>query len=274
VSRFAEVVALALAGLLAAGAGCGDTGSPPTGDPPGTGDPPDSIPKQETCEKHASLLFGEYAVTNNMHGENRLVEGDTYEQCVAIDSGGFPVTWYWNVETEQPFVKGFPQIAFGRNPWTQLSTTDALPAKVADIESLRVAHEVDLDAEGAYNLAFDIWLAADDTPTHTELVCEVMVWLDGTLPAAGQDLGEMIVDGVVYRWFLLTAEGFAPLYEFVARTPRPSGTTDLLAFLRHLETGGRLSGESYVAAVELGTEMWDGSGSIRVNAYSIGLDKR
>ncbi|MFH1680256.1 MAG: hypothetical protein ABIH26_06375 [Candidatus Eisenbacteria bacterium] len=271
---------LLLAGFFAFGGGCAGDGEPPAPGGPGGGDPagqdstlpPGAGMAAETCEKNATIRIGAYAVTNNMHGEFRLAAGDTYEQCVAIDSAGFPVTWRWAVDTDEPYVKGFPQIAFGINPWTQVATTKQLPARVGDLTALLVTHKASVQASGVYNLAFDLWVTEDDTPTQHERTNEIMVWLDGNTPVGNGKVGPVTIGGELYDFYEQQPYEGPLLLLFVAHRHRPSGETDLLEFLHYLEANGYLSPDHYVSIVELGTEMWHGEGTATVTEYSVLLE--
>ncbi len=287
------IASTALAGFLAAGAGCGGEGTPPVlGDLPPepeapgpteefdpnsgrntTNVPAPQDPETATCEKNAYLRIGAFAVTNNMHGESRLEEGDVYTQCIAIDSVGFPASWRWDVRTRRPYVKGFPQIAFGTNPWTQVATTKQLPARFGDLSTLVVEHEVAVAADGLYNLAFDLWLTEDDTPHQNERTNEVMIWLDGNIPVGTGKVGSVSIGGADYDFHVQQFEDGPPLLLFAAHEPRPSGRTDLLEFLRYLESNGYVSPDVYLSIVELGTEMWWGRGEAIVNEYSVLLER-
>ncbi|MBM3320781.1 MAG: hypothetical protein FJY73_08920 [Candidatus Eisenbacteria bacterium] len=284
---------MALAGLLAAGAGCGGEETlpvlgdlPPEPETPGPTEQfdPDAgrnttnVPAPPgqgtaTCEKNAYLRIGAYAVTNNKHGESRLEEGDVYAQCVAIGSAGFPASWRWEVRTRRPYVKGFPQIAFGTNPWTRVATSKQLPVRVGDLSTLLVEHQVAVAADGLYNLAFDLWLTEDDTPHQNERTNEIMIWLDGSIPVVSGKVGSVSIDGADYDFHVQQFENGVPLLLFAAHEPRPSGRTNLLEFLRYLETNGYVSPDVYLSIVELGTEMWWGRGEAVVKEYSVLLER-
>jgi hypothetical protein len=291
---FARIAWLTWACFLAAGAGCageeepGIPGGAPESPNPGNandssgGTPPidssgtpDSSATTVICEANATLFLGEYGITNNMHGKYRLIPGDTYEQCISIVNGGFPVSWRWTVLTDQPFVKGFPQVFFGINPWTQIATTDKLPVRVADIRTLRVRHLGGVKADGLYNLAFDLWFTLDDTPNENERVLEVMIWLAGTMdPGADAGIGETTIDGADYGIYRMEAPGEPLLLIYVSDQPRPDGWTDLYLFLGDVVSRGFLSTGAYLSTIELGTEMWRGRGIATVGAFSVDLEKK
>ncbi len=268
--------------LLMLSIACDDSGGPRTtviddgggGDTTGNTTPDDSIGGEpgfavQSCEKNAVILTGEYALLNNKHGESRLAEGDRYEQCIRKEERGFPVSWLWELDTEELYVKGFPQIYFGQHLWTEATATDFLPVQIDGIDSLLVRHEVVLQAEGTYNLAFDLWITSDDTPVPEERTHEIMIWLDGNIPNDRDPIGEVVIDGDSYDFYRWKHRAGHMFLMFVARESRPSGTTDLGAFLRYLEGNGDLKWDGYLAVIELGTEMWDGNGSVIVNDFEV-----
>ncbi|MFH1278473.1 MAG: hypothetical protein ABIK65_08855 [Candidatus Eisenbacteria bacterium] len=226
---------------------------------------------EQSCEKNATIRTGEYGLLNNKHGEHRLVEGDVYEQCIRREAGGFPVSWRWKLDTDEPYVKGFPQIYYGRHLWTEATAADLFPARIDRIDSLVVRHDVLLKVEGTFNLAFDLWVTADDTPAPEERTHEIMIWLDGNIPVDGDRIEEVVIGGDPYDFYRWEHRSGHMFLMFVARDPRPSGTTDLGGFLRYLRGNGDLSADGYLAVIELGTEMWDGNGSITVNDFEVSM---
>ncbi|MFH1681827.1 MAG: hypothetical protein ABIH26_14450 [Candidatus Eisenbacteria bacterium] len=286
------LVSVVLAGgcLLAACGGCSEDDGPVAFDPAETGSgaapweeqAPEEGPKDLTagfqggtpgraCAPNAYRAVGEVLVVNNKHGEHRLVKGDKYEQCVGTWKGGFPVWWDWHAETDQPYVKGFPQVFFGINPWSGLTSTDRLPVRVGDIRWLTVKHDVVLSADGIYNLAYDLWLTEDDTPTGNEITHEIMIWLDGNTPPGLPRQREVRFGGVTYGFYRGVCEDGAPFLLFVADEPRPKGWVNLAGFLRFLAANDLVPLDVYLASIELGTEMWYGSGSAAVRKFKVSL---
>jgi hypothetical protein len=225
------------------------------------------------CMPNAIRRVGEYLVVNNMHGAHRLVKGDSYKQCIATSPGGFPVTWRWDVVSDQPYVKGFPQILYGINPWARIPSTDRLPVQVSDVRKLTSSYFIGLQAEGTYNLAFDLWITEDDTPIESERTHEIMIWLAGNIPPGMARDREASIAGENYDFYRSTTEDGLPFYLFIAQNRRTNGITNLGAFLFYLRANGLLPHDVYLSTIELGTEIWEGQGSAIVRAFSVGLQR-
>jgi hypothetical protein len=134
-------------------------------------------------------------------------------------------------------------------------------------------------AEGVHNLAFQLWLVRGETVEPAGVLTEVMVWIanQGMTPAGApidsRELGgefELLggvrthLDrGVERTWTILTA---------TARRPQMQGPIDLGSILRALTATGHLDPDSWLANVDLGTEIVAGSGRAVVRDYRIEVD--
>lgn len=221
------------------------------------------------CEANASRPVGEFLVINNKHGEHRLSKDDSYVQCIGTSDGGFPVSWQWDIETEEPLVKGFPQISFGTNPWTRIPSTGRMPVRLSNLTRLYFTHQVDVTADGIHNLAFDLWITEDDTPEPDERTHEVMIWLDGNMPPGLPRENEVKIGGAMYNFYRTVNEDGVQFLLFVSQAPRPNGRTNIAMFLYYLLANGMVPLDSYLSTVTLGTEMWDGSGNAKVSEYKV-----
>lgn len=273
----------AIAAFAACGSGSGgsDPGGNDTtgGDPTGNTSPPDTIggdpiAAATSCLKNATLRLADCALLNNMHGEDRLAPGDSYEQCVSVAEGGFPASWRWDLETGQPYVKGFPQIYFGAHLWTGISTTDLLPARIVDIDSLVVRHDIALKVEGVHNVSFDLWVVPGPDPVPDGRTHEIMIWLSGNIPPGGDANERVTIDGLPYDFYRWTHHDGHLFLMFIARAPHLTGSTNIRSFLDYLSDTGDLDESLYLANIELGTEMWNGRGTVTIGDFHVTVKKR
>jgi len=227
-----------------------------------------------TCETGGQVVVGqEYRLYNNKHGEWRLAEGDTYVQCMGHDSSPgatIPIWWDWSLTTDELYVKGFPQIYYGTNPWLQEPTTPNLPARIRDIELLTVLYGMTIDATGLYNVAFDMWVLKDDTPHPSERTHEIMIWLQSTIPPNYPDFVRTFTIGSSdYDLYHKThSSGYSQML-IVSHDSSINGWTDLRSFFDYLVAEGYLDDSHYLANIALGTEMWDGEGRFDIHGYIV-----
>jgi hypothetical protein len=214
-----------------------------------------------------------------MWGRYRVEEGKTYDQCVYTTNGDYPIGWYWVCDSGSSTVKGFPQILYGQNPFSLIQTTEELPINLALVKNLYVTTLVDLKGLGNYNLSFDLWISSTDKLVGSgSLTHEIMVWLYQTMPLDTSGyVGDFTIDSHIYslyrkpktengRWFIM----------FVAKDLKFYPETidlNLASFLNLLYDMKFLNDRLYLDCVELGTEMWGGSGSCKIYKYEIKLDK-
>ena len=59
-----------------------------------------------------------------------------------------------------------PEVMFGKKPWSSTSTHPSMPLKAVDVESFIVDFDLEMEAEGSYNLAFEFWVTSDSLSDH------------------------------------------------------------------------------------------------------------
>ena len=164
-------------------------------------------------------------------------------------------------------MRAYPEIIFGQHPFAGFSTTPDLPIRIADIRELRVDFEAYLEVAGDYNLAFDIWITRELPPTPgPNTTHEIMIWLDRSdwYPSGTDNLvAEAEIEGSEYSVFVHqteTGDGRTWKYvAFAAHADQFSGTVHLDQFLAWLVENEHVSDDHFVAVVELGNEVLDGS---------------
>jgi hypothetical protein len=174
-------------------------------------------------------------------------------------------------------VKGFPFIGYGQDPWRPTSTGAGLPRQVGEIKTLSVDYRLGLEAQGKYNLAFDIWITSGlgvSAPPEANITREVMIWLDTSPGAQAAPLiEETSIDGELYTFHKaagVSDAGYTRDYlAFVKSEAKYDGTTNLEAILRYLVDNGHITSDEYVRNVFLGNEVWAGTGQLLLDEFSI-----
>ena len=54
----------------------------------------------------------------------------------------------------------FNEVMFGKKPWSSSSTHSSMPLQVQNVESFVVEFDLEMQASGSYNLAFEFWVLA------------------------------------------------------------------------------------------------------------------
>ena len=227
-----------------------------------------------------------------------------YEQCILAREGdaGMEFGWRWDWPLDRGHVKGYPEVHYGMH-WHYgygKSTAPDVPIRIADIEEMTVRYDVDVTAEGVYNLAFDLFLSPDASGTET--THEIMVWVDmtgglyGVTPQYARSDGTIIdnidhnvtIDGVDYDFHrqddfdpygAIRSPGENPdwtssIQQFVpADCPCPanrySGTLDLATFFDWLVDEGHVDPSSWVRVIRFGNEVIEGTGETWLREYEV-----
>ena len=250
------------------------------------------------CEDYAQPSQGPYRYENNVWGKELVGEED-YDQCVLERTVGVSTEygWRWDWPLGEGMVKAFPEVIYGFKPWWSLpSTTPLLPIRVVDVREFTVRYDVDMTAAGFYNLAFDWWLTDTGTPAidswlDTKTIrYEIMVWLDRSeqwtrTPCSEPWCGvEAMVDGRSFYLFreddfvalpdddraIWTIIVFMPTQASVGGTDkRFTGVLDVVAFLDYLVDEGHIAPDLYIADIELGNEVIEGTGEVWLRDYEV-----
>ncbi len=224
---------------------------------------------------------GEYLVENNVWNKGQTKE---YIQKIGIKKARFGAVkagWGWNWP-ESPDIRAFPDIMFGKNPWAESSTTSRLPVKISELNSLYADIKALHLGNGHRNMAFQMWLTADPVSRPEHIRHEVMIWLrnDG-LPLA--PIRKAIeIGGKEYALSVMKNFGDPQLNppikwdycSFFKPTPVTEGRVDIKAFLNALIDEGLVSPQEYVAVINLGNEIRDGSGLTVLENYKITVEER
>ena len=201
--------------------------------------------------------------------------GEPYEQCILrrVVDGEDEYGWRWRWPLGTGDVKGYPEVIHGFKPWN-LPTRSALPKRISAVRELRVDYEAYLAPEGAYNLAFSLWVTRDNPPTAEGITHEIMVWMDrscGFQPYPHSRVAEVEIGGATYTLVIERAQStFGQTYvAFVSHTDQFAGSVDFAPFLAYLVEHGHLPADHYVTDVELGNEVISGTGELWLKTFEV-----
>ena len=254
--------------------------TPPPLDP--TPVPPVEVACEDWAEFHAGpdgrvqvSFTGDRWYNNNVWNKADA-GGEPYEQCIlrrvvdGEDEYGWRWRWPLGITGD---VKGYPEVIHGFKPWN-LPTRSALPKRISALRELRVDYEAYLAAEGAYNLAFSMWVTRDNPPTSEGITHEIMVWMDRSCdnqPYPNSRVAEVEIGGATYTLVIESAEStFGQTFvAFVSHTDQLAGSVDFAPFLAYLVEHGHLPADHYVNDVELGNEAISGTGELWLKTFEV-----
>lgn len=155
-----------------------------------------------------------------------------------------------------------------------------LPRNLGDIQAATVSLDYESYHTGAGNLSFDIWLADTANPdkfSAPPITHEIMIWLDsyGGMQPSFDAKGTVAIDGLDYEVFEGEQVGKGKGWRYIAfkRTSPQAGSArlNLRSFFTYLKSHGMISGNEFVASVELGNEIVRGAGETWINSYSVSI---
>ncbi len=219
---------------------------------------------------YATLEFGGATVFNNVFNK-----GEIREARQQVFSGGGEAGWNWEwPETAGPAIKTYPEIMFGRSPWSALRGGDRLPTQLA---KLRLTLDFDFTAEaaGSWCTSFDFWITSKAEPTSADITCNLNIWIQR----------EKLTPSYTGKHEVVTLGGRK--YEAIIETPadnpqkpwttlclvdsetRTGGSLDLGELTQFLIARGLARPEHYLATVELGSEVAFGKGRLIVRKFAL-----
>jgi hypothetical protein len=144
------------------------------------------------------------------------------------------------------------------------------PVNVGDIDSFKLFADYDFVEKptGSYNVAFDIFLRE---PGTMAIRAEIMVWLNGTQKQPALSLKGSCSDGTnTYKKYWWTTSAGWAYRSFLLSKPIISviHSVNLKALINLIEADD----DWYISEVELGTEVWSGSGAIDFDTFYLRLN--
>jgi hypothetical protein len=176
------------------------------------------------------------------------------------------VSWSWS--RQHPVRR--PGISYIQPIYPNARIVLKSPVAVSDVQSFNLVADFNYTQQptGSYNLAYDVFLREPGEKTRK---AEIMVWLDWTKTQPTSSLKGFYFDGDntyrQYSW--MKADGFAYHSFLLTLSPGTTpGPVNLKALIDHVQPEKNW----YISEVELGTEVWDGSGAVELTTYYLELN--
>ncbi|MGL1936150.1 MAG: hypothetical protein OCD01_14065 [Fibrobacterales bacterium] len=268
----------------------------------------ENVPKKDTIQSESLAWFklGDMRLINNDWGSiNPETNCSTSDFEIFVKENG---SFGWNFDREGCGASGtkpdYPELEFGIHPFgvnkglvttPDYTSTDLLPIQIKDIDNMSIDidnYRIDLGKGGSWNLNFEMWLT-DQHPIdgqHTNAYAELMIfwgWYENRWECnVGNDM--MHLGDRSYRLCHQSDEwGGWRYYQFRngnggndSRGYDFTGNLDVKEALKWLVDNAGFSEDLWVARLELGTEIDDGtSGTVtfddvtfNVNGESRGVE--
>lgn len=222
---------------------------------------------------YGTIQSGFKMVLNNVWGgTSKELDSKSIQSYIYVKSGGI-VGWEWNRPDPEPYSKKYvppiyPEVVVGSTPAGSSSTTDVFPIRYGDIKdwTSTIKFEYVKSPNGLYNLAYDIYWMNGNTKKFN-----VMIWIDGHYDG-GAPIGE-VSDGINTYIHYYKPAGQTSYWEWHAFELKNQGSNNhsvnIKKLLDNAFSPDKINGDWVIPGIELGNEVWKGSGRIQINSYDI-----
>ena len=221
------------------------------------------------CGAWEEFSLGLYLLQNNTWGQGDIAN---FSQCIFTTSDSV-FGWNWDWPNIGNNVKAYPEIIFGKKPWSSSSTNNILPIVLNRLENFEVEFDIQTEANGNYNSAFEFWITEDSLSNENGITTEVMIWISNNfLQPAGNQISIVYVDGYFYKMYRADFDNWV-YYAFVSEIDQHNGTLKIHDFINYMVSTGHLNPNEFLGSFEFGNEIVHGNGQTIINQYSISLNE-
>jgi hypothetical protein len=224
------------------------------------------------------ISVNSYSLMNNVWGAPKDEATDAGVYTNADGTFG----WYW--DRPNPILKTgaksilplYPSIRIGGNRWERTKSAP-FPLRLGEVSSLtfNIEYQYLSVPSGCYDLSYDMFLSdpncADSAPP---IKAEVMIWLDGSQKQPKQHFAGYFSDGnnsfALYSWVMADGRMY---YSFILQDGQPQQGCYSIDGKKLLDQLGLEPG-LLIHGVEFGNEVWNGSGKIEIDQYSITINDK
>ncbi len=249
---------------------------------------------QTSCEAWASVAYDNFVVLNNSWN-SRTMSQSTWSQTINVDQDLQGVTrpsWNYNrlgrYDGDEIEVKAYPEVLYGSKLGTHVSGSKAetgLPELVRNLPEFVIDYAYTETGNAERNVALESFFhdscnIAGPCDEVDNRAYEMMIWVNNpTIRTPGKlALTGVLIDNQYWNVYI-KPDSNKHYIAFTAQTPQTSGTLNWNRFVdwtRDWTTSNSdalqidaLSADFCMGAIELGTEMWWGSGSFTLNKFDI-----
>jgi hypothetical protein len=241
-----RAVLLLLVGACVAGAASGSAAAP------------------AVCGKYQTL-----PVANNTYVYQQDEWNSNAAQCADVHGTSFVLTkGAFSLPTNGPPAT-YPSFYRGCH-WGACTAPSALPIRVGTVKRITSTWVTTQPADGAYDVAYDLWTNTKEWTSGQPDGSEIMIWIAsrGTIQPAGKRVGIATLAGAKWEVWQGRQSGWNIVsYRRVQHTTAVRGL-DVEAFLRDSVTRGTTKKGWFLIGGEAGFEIWKGGKGLATTSFS------
>lgn len=224
-----------------------------------------------TLEYAHTINDGELMLVNNVWGITAQEKNNNTLQSYIYTRANGDFGWEWSRPDPSGIVYPiYPEVVVGSTVGSTDSTTKIFPIRYGDINTWTsdVEFQYTKIPTGRYNFAYDIYLVNGSNNVKFNF----MIWISGHIDDA--EYVQDISDGInKYGYYRRKAEGDTnyPWHAFILDQ---QGGTKFKVDIKKLldQIPDKINKNWYVKGIELGNEIYNGSGKIEINKYITSLN--
>lgn len=241
----------------------------------------------ENCQDWAEVSYKNYKLQNNTWG-SKFVKSNRWFQCIKLEKKNdkFVPSWSWDFLDRNPAseinVKSYPQVYYGRKAGRHISAPKGqipLPEILSKAPRFKVHYKYTDTGDSEKNVALETFFHTTCEAEQKNKAFEMMVWLKKpSIRTPGKPKGEAKIDGTEWKVYNNPPLPF-PYIAFVRKEDSNEGVLDWNKFIDWtIENGeklgiGKLSKDFCMATIEMGTEIFWGKGSFRLEKFDVEVVK-
>lgn len=231
-----------------------------------------------TEEIYGLLKWDNKALFNNCWDFDSLRNKERASSIIFYDPATSICGWRWSCPKEAvEKLKGYPCLIVGDKVYMPAgydpSTDPRFPLHLPDMKSLIAHGEINVTGSGDYDFAYDLAFLEGYFSRPETVRSEIMVWLKASQVCSAEKKGEYTINGYTYDFFVNTTwNPTVPYLAFVLKGKTLPQHIPLHEFIRIGIKEGYVDPNAWLAAIELGPEIWWGDGEAWVRDFRISLN--
>jgi len=232
-----------------------------------------------TTKNYGLLLWDNKALFNNCWGFEFLLQKELASSVIFYDPVSSTCGWRWSCPQENLIeLKGYPCLIVGDKVHVpagfDASTDPRFPLYLPHMKSLWALGDIRVKGSGDFDFAYDLLFLEGALSTPTAIRTEIMLWLKASKKCPARKVNEYSIAGYAYDFFVNTDwNPGVPYLAFVLINESVPRRIPLHEFIRIGIKEGYVDSNAYLAAVELGAEIWWGEGEVFLSNYRISLNR-
>ncbi len=243
-------------------------------------DPVEVIAKEETSD-WAEIKVGKRCVLLNNVWNKNAAKGKYFQRIFTGKSEGKDFFgWSWDWKGTDKWVVAYPEVGCGDSPWAaKKNFAPEFPFK-AGSKKVTASIDASIEADGKYNMTFQIWAVSKLPAVKENITHEIMIWNFNKTSDSWSwavNRGTLVSGGVTYDVYEKKIHGDDSgahtnkwsYTAFVARTPILKGVFNIDEFFDFMIKNNMLKTDNYITNIDIGNEIWYGKGTVKIQKYEV-----